>query len=948
MAMITRNHYFTVDMDKPLIRQACGMLLAEGDTNGDCIYFTMMRNGHELSVSDATATAYFIRQDGNTVLFSGVCASNQVRVTLPQSCYNKEGCFSLAVKVVQDGVTATIAVLDGYIKRTNTDSMIDPEETIPSVDAIIAKIEELERVTEEAKEAANAVNTVTAQVEQNTSDIKALQQQDETFVEGFMTVANNFSELSNRITALEENGGGSGTGGGTGEDGFSPIVTVTEITGGHRVTIQDAVQTQSFDVMDGEDGADGVGIAKIEQTTTSNADNGINIMTITMTDGKTYTFQVKNGSQGSAGSGESGGTGADGEDGVGIASVVQTTTSTADGGTNVITVTLTDGSESIFNVKNGSKGSDGVSPVITVTNISGGHRVTIKDATQTQSFDVMDGEDGSAASVTIDDTLSVSGAAADAKETGDRITTFAETFAAAVENLQNQDTNFDTRITAVEEAQLNATASKNLWNYETTEIGQLTTEGTVDTSATDYVSTDYIAVEPGESIYFYHLFYGELYTTTNSTGRASMLCNYSASKTFISPRLYGEEISNPYTVPDGVYYIRHGAAYGHFSNTNYQLGIFKEEITTAEEFDTYREGTTNSGTTTVVATSTLDGKTGLIVGDSLSAANQWQQQLVEKGATYTNHALGGISLLTMIDGNDSIEPLSTDEVADKDFIILFGGTNDMRVAHGDISTIKDTEAVITSKNLMDYNSVVTGQLSADGTVNTSATDYVSTGYISFTEGEQLYVYYLYYGNLNASVPSSGNAANLCLYDANKNFISRTMGADITLPYTIPAGVAYIRYGFATGHFTDSNRQFGIFKQEITSAEEFDTYTEEVVVATATVAGRVQHAIDTIYSLLAQVDNLACRLMVVTPYCFGASDYNEDAFAMDGAGLAQTIEDVANYNGVPVYNAYKNSGINPTTLAVWGNSDSDHVHLNAAGYAHLGRRIARFVEENVME
>lgn len=48
-----------------------------------------------------------------------------------------------------------------------------------------------------------------------------------------------------------------------------------------------------------------------------------------------------------------------GKDGVGIQSVVQTTTSAEDGGTNVVTVTKTDGSSSTFTVKNGSKGSDG-------------------------------------------------------------------------------------------------------------------------------------------------------------------------------------------------------------------------------------------------------------------------------------------------------------------------------------------------------------------------------------------------------------------------------------------------------------------------------------------------------------------------------------------------------------------------------------------------------------
>lgn len=42
-----------------------------------------------------------------------------------------------------------------------------------------------------------------------------------------------------------------------GEDGVSPTVTVTEITGGHRVTITDADGEHQYDVMDGADGQDG-------------------------------------------------------------------------------------------------------------------------------------------------------------------------------------------------------------------------------------------------------------------------------------------------------------------------------------------------------------------------------------------------------------------------------------------------------------------------------------------------------------------------------------------------------------------------------------------------------------------------------------------------------------------------------------------------------------------
>ena len=51
--------------------------------------------------------------------------------------------------------------------------------------------------------------------------------------------------------------------------------------------------------------------------------------------------------------------GAKGDAGVGIQSVVQTTTSTVDGGTNVVTVTKTDGTFSTFQVRNGGKGNPG-------------------------------------------------------------------------------------------------------------------------------------------------------------------------------------------------------------------------------------------------------------------------------------------------------------------------------------------------------------------------------------------------------------------------------------------------------------------------------------------------------------------------------------------------------------------------------------------------------------
>lgn len=66
---------------------------------------------------------------------------------------------------------------------------------------------------------------------------------------------------SQTIEILNGKDGGGGEGGGAdgkdGKDGVSPTVTVSAITGGHRITITDVNGAKTVDVMDGKDGAAG-------------------------------------------------------------------------------------------------------------------------------------------------------------------------------------------------------------------------------------------------------------------------------------------------------------------------------------------------------------------------------------------------------------------------------------------------------------------------------------------------------------------------------------------------------------------------------------------------------------------------------------------------------------------------------------------------------------------
>lgn len=113
----------------------------------------------------------------------------------------------------------------------------------------------------------------------------------------------------------------------------------------------------------GQDGEDGVGIESVVQTTISTADGGENIITVTLTNGNKSTFKVKNGSKGDKG--ETGATGADGKDGTngkdgadGVGIKSIVKTSTS-GLVDTYTITLTNNTTTTFAVTNGKDGTNG-------------------------------------------------------------------------------------------------------------------------------------------------------------------------------------------------------------------------------------------------------------------------------------------------------------------------------------------------------------------------------------------------------------------------------------------------------------------------------------------------------------------------------------------------------------------------------------------------------------
>ena len=99
-------------------------------------------------------------------------------------------------------------------------------------------------------------------------------------------------------------------------------------------------------------------------------------------------------------------------------------------------VTSVNGQTGDVIVPAGANGKDGVSPTVSVATITGGHRVTITDATGTKTFDVMDGEDGQGASITVDSALSTTSTnPIQNKAVAQRFTQLEDAFSESIENV---------------------------------------------------------------------------------------------------------------------------------------------------------------------------------------------------------------------------------------------------------------------------------------------------------------------------------------------------------------------------------------------------------------------------------------------------------------------------------------------------------------------------------
>ena len=157
MAVFTKT--FVQDLKSCLEAHITEGLMFSADNESNIINVELYDGGVPATVT-GDVVAYAIREDENTVVFSGTLSGNVASATLPQSCFAAPGPLAVLIQIVSGDVKTTVLKAVFTVVASTSGAIIDPGHEIPDIADIIAMLDELE-------EAVASLETTVAAAEAN-------------------------------------------------------------------------------------------------------------------------------------------------------------------------------------------------------------------------------------------------------------------------------------------------------------------------------------------------------------------------------------------------------------------------------------------------------------------------------------------------------------------------------------------------------------------------------------------------------------------------------------------------------------------------------------------------------------------------------------------------------------------------------------------------------------
>lgn len=210
---------------------------------------TSITGGHQVSITDATATNTFNVMDGinGTNGTNGRDGTDGVDGVSPTATVTSTS-SGATITITDKNGTTTANISNGTNGTNGTDGQDGADGFSPT--ATITQSSSGATISITDKNGTSVANIFNGTNGTNGTSPTATVTQ----TSGGATIT--IMDINGTTTANITNGA-NGTNGTNGQDGVSPTVSTTTITGGHQVSITDATGTSSFNVMDGQQGATG-------------------------------------------------------------------------------------------------------------------------------------------------------------------------------------------------------------------------------------------------------------------------------------------------------------------------------------------------------------------------------------------------------------------------------------------------------------------------------------------------------------------------------------------------------------------------------------------------------------------------------------------------------------------------------------------------------------------
>ena len=170
-----KENIIPIDLAKSGVNFSCDVVIGSGDDDADRIGVLVFRDGEPVNLSGTTCQGIFHNSHNENIALTsyGYVSNNLAYITLPPACYNYDGSFVLAIKLVGGGETVTVRVISGFVQNTNTNGTIAPTGSVPTYQEVLSTYEQAIAALSGAVYADHSQSLTTAQQAQARSNISA-------------------------------------------------------------------------------------------------------------------------------------------------------------------------------------------------------------------------------------------------------------------------------------------------------------------------------------------------------------------------------------------------------------------------------------------------------------------------------------------------------------------------------------------------------------------------------------------------------------------------------------------------------------------------------------------------------------------------------------------------------------------------------------------------------